>query len=142
MGGLEPAAAARQALIAAAAAVREHAYAPYSGFRVGAAVLAEGGAVAAGANVENASYPVGICAEQAAVAAAVAAGHRRLQALAVVSGEDPPAAPCGACRQMLAEFGDPRIYLAVAGETEPREAYWLHELLPRAFGPADLERKR
>ena len=127
-------------LVAAARAARERAYAPYSGYRVGAALLTEDGAVVTGANVENASYGLGICAERAAVAAAVAAGHRRFAAIAVaVSGAD-PARPCGACRQVLHEFpAGPDLEVFCAGEHgEQLLVTTLGELLPQAFGPSQL----
>ena len=123
-------------LVAAARAAPQHAYAPYSKFRVGAAVEAEDGAVYAGCNVENASYGLTICAERAAVAAAVSAGARRLRRAAVVTDLEPPAAPCGACRQVLAEFG-PALQLILAGPSTTRTAS-LAELLPLAFGPEQL----
>jgi cytidine deaminase len=123
-------------LVAAARAAQQHAYAPYSKFRVGAAVEAEDGAVYAGCNVENASYGLTICAERAAVAAAVSAGARRLRRAAVVTDLEPPAAPCGACRQVLAEFG-PALQLILAGPSTTRTAS-LAELLPLAFGPEQL----
>lgn len=120
-------------LCRAAREVRLRAYAPYSGFQVGAAVVGEDGRVAVGANVENASYPVSLCAERSAVAAAVASGQRNLLAVAVVSMSHPPAPPCGACRQVLAEFGDPVVYLSGIHEDDPVESFWLHELLPHQF---------
>lgn len=123
-------------LVAAARAAQQHAYAPYSKFRVGAAVEAEDGAVYAGCNVENASFGLTICAERAAVAAAVSAGARRLRRAAVVTDLEPPAAPCGACRQVLAEFG-PALQLILAGPSTTRTAS-LAELLPLAFGPEQL----
>ena len=123
-------------LVAAARAAQQHAYAPYSKFRVGAAVEAEDGAVYAGCTVENASYGLTICAERAAVAAAVSAGARRLRRAAVVTDLEPPAAPCGACRQVLAEFG-PALQLILAGPSTTRTAS-LAELLPLAFGPEQL----
>ena len=95
-----------EAMIAAATAVRERGYVPYSGFAVGAALRAEDGALFTGCNVENASYGLTICAERNAVFQAVAAGARRFDAVAVVTGNG--ASPCGACRQVLAEFG-PRM---------------------------------
>src|SRR6266571_2326969 len=93
-------------LLRAAARVREQAYAPYSGYPVGAAVLA-GGRIFAACNLENSSYPLSVCAERNAVAMAVAAGKRRIDAVAIVGGRDRPAAPCGGCRQVLAEFCAP-----------------------------------
>lgn len=118
------------ALVRAARAVQQHAYAPYSGFRVGAALEAEDGSVHVGCNVENASYGLSICAERAAVAAAVSAGARRFRRAVVVSDSDPPAAPCGACRQVLAEFGNYEV-TAVGGG---RALQWrVGELLPVAF---------
>lgn len=108
-----------------------HAYAPYSGFAVGAAVLGEGGRIYVGANVENASYGLTICAERVAVAAAVSAGERRLLALATASDRG-SSVPCGACRQVLAEFlaGDAPVHFRTAGAWRTRR---LADLLPEAF---------
>ncbi len=122
----------RQRLVAAARAVRENAYAPASHFLVGAAVLAEDGQVFVGCNVENASYGLTICAERAAVCAAVAAGARRLEAVAVVTGLDDPARPCGACRQVLAEFGAAMPVL-LAGSGADVVEMSLSSLLPDPF---------
>lgn len=124
------------ALVTAARAAQARAYAPYSNFRVGAALETEGGDVFVGCNVENASYGLTICAERAAVCAAVAAGAQRFRRVVVVSDADPPAAPCGACRQVLAEFGrELRVY-AVGPQ---RTAGWtMAELLPAAFGREQL----
>lgn len=119
-------------LVALARAVRGHAYAPASGFAVGAAVLAADGSVHVGCNVENASYGLTICAERAAVCAAVAAGQRRLVAVAVVTGLAEPARPCGACRQVLAEFG-PRMVVLLAGAEGGYQATNLERLLPEPF---------
>jgi cytidine deaminase len=124
-------------LVRAAAEARLRAYAPYSGFQVGAAVLA-GGEVYAGCNVENASYGLTICAERAAVFAAIGAGKRTIDAIAVVSDSATPTAPCGACRQVLHEFGPGmQVIMAGGGGTVTRP---LRELLPLAFGPEDLTR--
>jgi cytidine deaminase len=120
-------------LVAAARAVRRHAHAPYSRFAVGAAVRDERGRVHAGCNVENASYGLTICAERNAVAAAVAAGARAVGAVAVVTPMRPPGSPCGACRQVLAEFGDPSTRVVLASPTGAAQFMTLGELLPRAF---------
>ena len=123
-----------QALLTAARAVRRQAHAPYSRFQVGAAVLDEGGRIHAGCNVENASYGLTICAERNAVAAAVAAGAKSLRAVAVVTRErHPPATPCGACRQVLAEFGGDDLPVLLAGPTGPAQEQTLGALLPQAF---------
>jgi cytidine deaminase len=120
-------------LASAARAVRAQAWAPYSGFRVGASVLAAG-AVHRGCNVENASYGLTVCAERNAVAAAVAAGARRIDAVAVASGTTPPTPPCGACLQVLAELGGPGMRVLLLGARGARVETTLGELLPRAFG--------
>jgi len=120
-------------LAVAARAVRARAWAPYSGFRVGAAVLA-GGAIHRGCNVENASYGLTVCAERNAVAAAVAAGARRIDAVAVASGTRPPTPPCGACLQVLAELGRPETRVVLVGKGGAREETSLGALLPKAFG--------
>lgn len=117
------------ALIKAAWETREKAYAPYSNFHVGAALLAEDGRIFTGCNVENLSYGLTNCAERVAIGAAVAAGVRRFLAVAVVADTAEPISPCGACRQVLAEFGVPRILLANRAE---RIEFTLEELLPRA----------
>jgi cytidine deaminase len=122
-------------LIAAAAAVRERAYAPYSRFPVGAALRAADGTIFAGCNVENASYGLTICAERNAIAQAVAAGVRDFTAVAVVSENG--VTPCGACRQVLVEFG-PEMTVIVADARGRRRMYALAELLLDAFGPKHL----
>ncbi len=124
---------AGEGLLRAARAARRGAYAPYSGFRVGAAVRARGRIFAA-ANVENASYGLTACAERNAVAAAVSAGARRLEAVAVASGTRPPTPPCGACLQVLAEFAGPRLPVLLAGSGGAQVETTLGALLPRAFG--------
>ena len=124
-------------LISAARAAQARAYAPYSKFRVGAALESTEGEVFSGCNVENASYGLTICAERAAVFAAVSAGATRFRRAVVVSDVDPPAAPCGACRQVLAEFG---LDLAIDGVGSKGVVRWrLSDLLPVAFGPEQLQ---
>ena len=116
------------------------AYAPYSGFRVGAALLAADGSVTEGCNVENASFPAGICAERSAVAAAVARGNRDFDSILIATEAEEPTPPCGICRQVLEEFS-PRL-VVVSVTTGGREARWsLEELLPRAFTPKSLDRR-
>jgi cytidine deaminase len=127
----------REALVAAAGEALERAYAPYSGFQVGAALLTDDGSRFTGANVENASYGLSMCAERTAVFHAVAQGVRRLRAVAVVASNDEPTWPCGACRQVLYEFG-PDLVVISEGKGGRREERSLAELLPEAFGPADL----
>ena len=123
-------------LISAARGVQARAYAPYSKFRVGAALESSDGTVFLGCNVENASYGLTICAERAAVFAAVSAGVTRFRRAVVVSDVDPPAAPCGACRQVLAEFG---LDLPIDGVGSKATVRWrLSDLLPAAFGPEQL----
>ena len=124
----------RQLLRAAAAAAR-HAHAPYSRFRVGAALLTADGRVTTGCNVENASYGLTLCAERVAVGAAVAAGCRRFARLAVVGGDRAPARPCGACLQVLAEFCGPEFPIVIASRRAPAtgQRLTLGQLLPQAF---------
>ncbi len=125
--------AERQELINAACAVRRNAYAPYSNFAVGAALRTAGGTTFVGCNVENASYGMTLCAERAAVAAAIAAAERHFMALALATPGGHP--PCGACRQVLAEF-DPDLPIVLINADQPKEQVEvrLGELLPRRFG--------
>ncbi|HKE91624.1 MAG TPA: cytidine deaminase [Gemmatimonadales bacterium] len=118
-------------LVRRAREVMQNAYAPYSNFRVGAAIEAADGTIHVGCNVENASYGLTICAERMAVGAAVAAGKRSLKRVAVATAVEPPATPCGACRQLLAEFGLDLEIVAVGPSSERR--WKLRELLPEAF---------
>lgn len=121
-------------LLQSAALVRGRAYAPYSGYRVGAAVLAADGRIFSGCNVENASYGLALCAERGAVAAMIAGGTRDLVAVAVVTQGPEPGAPCGLCRQTLSEFAsDALIGLALDGDPAPRAIRSLRELFPEPF---------
>lgn len=120
-------------LIEAALRAREGAYAPYSHFAVGAAVRGASGRIYAGANVENASYGASMCAERCAVFAAVNAGERKLNAIAVTES------PCGICRQVLREFADPAtLRIIVARSQDDYREFTLAELLPASFGPENL----
>lgn len=123
-------------LVAHARHVRTRAYAPYSRYAVGAAIRADDGSIHVGCNVENAAYPEGLCAEAVALGAMVAAGRRRLVAVAVAGGDaETPPTPCGGCRQKLMEFAAPGAEVAVAdGETGPIRRMRLDALLPGAFG--------
>ncbi len=130
--------AALPALLAAARAARLQAYAPYSGFAVGAALLDEHGRVHAGANIENAAYPQGLCAEAAALAHLVVAGGRQVGAAVVVGEGLERVTPCGGCRQKLREFGAGDMPIWVADLQTVRGRFTLDELLPASFGPAHL----
>lgn len=123
----------------AAVAVRENAHAPYSNFKVGAAIRAGSGTIYVGCNVENVAYPEGTCAEAGAIAAMVAAGETKLSEAYVVAGSDMPVTPCGGCRQKLAEFGagDVAVTMATTGGIEQQTT--LADLLPGAFGAAQMK---
>jgi cytidine deaminase len=125
-----------QELVQRAIEVRERAYAPYSHFKVGAALQTTGGELFVGANVENASYGLTICAERNAIAAAVSAGARKFSSIAVVSG--PGASMCGACRQVLVEFADEATEILLANAAGEFRVLHIEDLLPGAFNPADL----
>ena len=120
-------------LLDAALAVRDRAYAPYSKFAVGAAIRTSSGAIYAGCNVENASYPEGCCAETSAIAAMVAAGERLIAEVVVCAESDTPITPCGGCRQRLAEFAGPDARIHLCDASGIVETVTLGELLPRAF---------
>lgn len=123
-----------QTLIKQSVAVRKHSYSPYSKFKVGAAVLCIDGTIFTGCNVENASYPVGTCAERVAIVKAVSEGKRKFKALAVVADKEKDSftTPCGFCRQAIVEFGDIPIYMSTP-DMENALRITLSNLLPRAF---------
>jgi cytidine deaminase len=125
-------------LLEAATAVRARAYAPYSGFAVGAALRDTEGRVYAGCNVENAAYPEGTCAEAGAIAAMVAAGGIHIAAVCVIADAPRPVPPCGGCRQKLAEFAQPDAPVTLATVAGAREETTVGALLPGAFGRGDL----
>ena len=127
-------------LVEAASKVRDQAHAPYSTFTVGAAIIDAGGRIHVGCNVENASYGLSVCAERHAVAAAVSAGGQGIEGLAVVTDTSPPISPCGACRQVLVEFGNFPVILAnLEGD---RTLTSVAELLPDAFTPESLVKSK
>ncbi len=129
-----------QRLEAAAREAAAHAYAPYSRFPVGAAILTGSGAIFTGANVENASYGLCNCAERTAIFAAVAAGERVLRCVVVYTPTPTVASPCGACRQVINEFGPTARVVSIC-DSPQRLDTTLDALLPGAFGPADLDRR-
>ena len=126
----------KEKLVQAAIDVRQWAYAPYSEYRVGAALLADSGEIYDGVNVENAAFPTGTCAERAAIFTAVSQGERQFLAIAVVSSNG--GAPCGACRQVLAEFGLDTIVFIADVQGRIQQETTVKELLPGAFGSGDL----
>lgn len=127
-------------MIALARSVRARAHAPYSGFAVGCCLRGESGRLHAGANVENAAYPLGQCAEAAAIGAMVAAGDRRIVEAVVLAEGAQLCSPCGGCRQRLAEFAGPELPVHLCDTTGLRRTVTLGELLPLAFGPETLGR--
>jgi cytidine deaminase len=125
--------------MAAARQARDSAYAPYSKFAVGAAVLDEQGRIHAGCNVENAAYPQGWCAEASAIAAMVLAGGRRIMAVAVCAASPDPITPCGGCRQKLREFAADDCPVWAVDADGLRATHTLGSLLPHSFGPEQLK---
>jgi cytidine deaminase len=125
-------------LFEAAKAIQAKAYAPYSGFKVGAAIASGEGRLYSSCNVENAAYPVGTCAEAGAIAAMIAAGESRILEM-LVMGEGPHlVTPCGGCRQRIREFAARETRIHVAGPEGVRRTFTLDELLPYSFGPDNL----
>jgi cytidine deaminase len=128
-------------MLAAANAARAYAYAPYSGFAVGACLKGRSGRLYAGCNVENAAYPQTQCAEATAIGAMVAAGEREIAAILVVADSAEPCSPCGGCRQRLAEFAGPGTSVHLCGPDGLRQTVTLGELLPHSFGPKHLDKR-
>lgn len=124
----------KRELINRAHAARQNAYAPYSNFHVGAAVLMEGGEIFTGANVENSSYGLTICAERSAIFNAISHGKRKIKAVAIATNKDKPIPPCGACRQVIREFSDAETLIIMVGSTGVYETKTIDELLPFNFG--------
>ncbi len=129
----------RTRLIDLARLARQNAYAPYSGYKVGAALLAASGRIFTGCNVESAAYPTSMCAERVAIFKAVSEGEQKFVALAVVTANG--GTPCGACRQVMAEFGLDMIVLIADAQGNLKQQITLSELLPGAFTPGDLMKK-
>ena len=125
-------------LLAAAEAVRARAYAPYSKFQVGTAILADDGHIYSGCNVENAAYPVGNCAEPSAIAAMLAGGAKRIRRVYTTGPGTMPVTPCGACRQRIREFADPDVVIVSHGIAGLPLEQTLAQLLPHSFGPEFL----
>ncbi|WP_243374372.1 cytidine deaminase [Microvirga solisilvae] len=125
-------------LFEAAKTIQAKAYAPYSRFKVGAAIAAPDGRIFTGCNVENAAYPVGACAEGGAISAMIAGGANRITEIVVMGEGDLLCTPCGGCRQRIREFASPDTKIHVAGPEGIRKSFTLEELLPFSFGPDNL----
>ena len=128
-----------QDLLTVATVVRDNAYVPYSGFKVGAALRASDGSIHAGCNVENVAYPEGTCAEAGAVAAMVAAGQTGFTEVVVIADSPVPVTPCGGCRQKLFEFAQPEATITMATTSGARHTMAVSELLPGAFVKAQMD---
>ncbi|PWY65288.1 cytidine deaminase [Aspergillus sclerotioniger CBS 115572] len=129
-----------ETLSSKAISAKATAYCPYSKFRVGACILTESGEYVQGANIENASYPVGTCAERVAFGNAIVAGHRKFKAIAVASDIKPGASPCGMCRQFMSEFTTPAFPVFMYDGEGDYILTTMGELLPHSFGPGDFSR--
>ncbi len=125
-------------LFSAAAAAKARAYAPYSRFSVGAAILSPSGRIYRGANVENAAYPVGVCAEASAISAMIEGGDRQIAAILVIGDGDALVTPCGGCRQRIREFANPDTPIHIASPAGLRATFTLEAILPHSFGPDNL----
>jgi cytidine deaminase len=128
-------------LVAAAKSAGAHAHAPYSRFKVGAAILADDGKIYSGCNVENAAYPNGVCAETSAISAMVLGGGKRIREIAVIGSGRRLVTPCGGCRQRIAEFASADTPVHVCGPQGPRAHFTIGELLPESFGMLNLKQK-
>ena len=128
-------------LLRAAKHARSRAYAPYSKFKVGAAIRADDGAIYGGGNVENAAYPNGVCAETSAISAMVLGGAKKIRAIAVVAGGPKLVTPCGGCRQRIAEFADPETPVHVCSPDGLKTTFTIAELLPASFDKRNLREK-
>ena len=128
-------------LVAAAKQARARAHAPYSKFKVGAAILADNGAIYQGCNVENAAYPNGVCAETSAISAMVTAGAKRIREIAVMGSGTKLVTPCGGCRQRIAEFAAPDTPVHICGAQGIRRTFTIAELLPESFDVRNLKSK-
>lgn len=126
-------------LIKAAITAMGKAYAPYSGFAVGAAIMDENGGIHSGANIENAAYPQGCCAEASAISALIMAGGRQIRQIAVAGRGKILCTPCGGCRQKIREFGTAETQILICDETGLRQSFTLDGLLPYSFGPDNLK---
>lgn len=133
-----PAAGVEPELFAAARAVQQHGYAPYSHFLVGAAIRTRSGRVFSACNVENAAYPQGTCAEAGAIATMVSAGEREIDVILTVCDGEMLSTPCGGCRQKIREFAHAGTVIHAAGPDGVRVTYTMDELLPDSFGPENL----
>jgi cytidine deaminase len=131
--GIEP------ELQALAREAQTHAHAPYSNFPVGAAIRTASGRVFVGANVENAAYPEGLCAEASAIGAMATAGERVIDVIVTICDGDALSTPCGGCRQKIREFATPRTVIHAAGPDGVRTTYTMDRLLPDSFGPENLD---
>ena len=129
-------------LLAAAKHAYGRAYAPYSKFKVGAAILADDGKIYSGGNVENAAYPNGVCAETSAISAMVLGGATRIREIAVVAGGKKLVTPCGGCRQRIAEFADPETQVHICGPEGLKTSFTIAELLPASFDKRNLKAKK
>ena len=133
--------AADPRLVDAAKAARGHAHAPYSKFKVGAAILADDGKIYSGCNVENAAYPNGVCAETSAISAMVLGGGKRIHKIAVIGSGKNLVTPCGGCRQRIAEFATADTPVHICGPKGPRATFTIAQLLPESFGMLNLRQK-